>query len=69
MNRIFEPKAPIKVTDLMELNNLDDLLQGTFTMTTIQTEQRKEDGSFVAVSIKHLINNHIHLYLFVFSII
>lgn len=50
MNRIFEPKAPIKVSDLMELNNLDELLQSTFTMTTIQTEQRKEDGSFVAVS-------------------
>ncbi|XP_045469394.1 transcription-associated protein 1 isoform X2 [Harmonia axyridis] len=48
MNRIFEPKAPIKVSDLMELNNLDELLQSTFTMTTIQTEQRKEDGSFVA---------------------
>ncbi|KAL3270789.1 hypothetical protein HHI36_021313 [Cryptolaemus montrouzieri] len=47
MNKIFEPRAPIKVNDLSEVN-IEELLKETFTMTTIQTEQRKKDGTFVA---------------------
>ncbi|KAK9874414.1 hypothetical protein WA026_002761 [Henosepilachna vigintioctopunctata] len=47
MNTIFEPRAPIKVTELHEVN-IEELLKETFTMTTIQTEERKDDGTLVA---------------------
>lgn len=42
MNKIFEPKAPIKVHDLSELN-LEELLKETFTTTTIQVEKKNKD--------------------------
>lgn len=42
MNKIFEPKAPIKVGDLSELN-LEELLKETFTTTTIQVEKKNKD--------------------------
>ncbi|CAH0549746.1 unnamed protein product, partial [Brassicogethes aeneus] len=47
MNKIFEPRAPIKVKDLSELN-IEELLKETFTMTTIQTEKRNKDGNLIA---------------------
>lgn len=42
LNKIFEPKAPIKVNDLSELN-LEELLKETFTTTTIQVEKKNKD--------------------------
>lgn len=42
MNKIFEPRAPIKVKDLSELN-IEELLKETFTITVIQTEKRNKD--------------------------
>lgn len=50
MNKIFEPRSPIKVKDLTEIN-IEELLQETFTMTIIQTETRNNDGTLAAVSI------------------
>uniref|UniRef100_A0AAR5Q8F1 FAT domain-containing protein n=1 Tax=Dendroctonus ponderosae TaxID=77166 RepID=A0AAR5Q8F1_DENPD len=47
MPKIFEPKTPIKVKDLTDLN-LDELLQETFTIRSIQTENRSEDGTLIA---------------------
>ncbi|XP_072379030.1 transcription-associated protein 1 [Diabrotica undecimpunctata] len=47
MNKIFEPKPPIKVKDLSEVN-IEELLKETFTMTVIQTEARNEDGTLIA---------------------
>lgn len=49
MNKIFEPKPPLKVTDLSEIN-IEELLKETFTMTIIQTETRNKDGTQNAVS-------------------
>lgn len=53
MNKIFEPKAPIKVGDLSELN-LDELLNETFTTTTIQVEKKNKDDvvTITDVSVK-----------------
>lgn len=50
MNKIFEPKPPIKVKELIEVN-IEELLKETFTMTVIQTEDRNEDGTLIAVSL------------------
>ncbi|XP_057664226.1 transcription-associated protein 1 [Diorhabda carinulata] len=47
MDKIFEPKPPIKVKDLTEVN-IEELLKETFTMTVIQTEVRNDDGTLVA---------------------
>ncbi len=44
MPKIFEPRAPIKVKDLNELN-IEALLGETFTMTTITTEKKVPDGT------------------------
>lgn len=49
MNKIFEPKPPICVKDLSELNT-DELLKETFTITPIQTELRNKDGALISVS-------------------
>nr|CAH7738954.1 unnamed protein product [Callosobruchus chinensis] len=42
MDKIFEPRPPIKVKDLSEVN------METFTMTIIQTETRNKDGTLNA---------------------
>lgn len=47
MEKIFEPKTQIKVNDLTDLN-LEELLQETFTIRSIQTENRSEDGTLIA---------------------
>ncbi len=39
MSKIFEPREPLKVNDLSELN-VDALLEETFTMTSIQTTKK-----------------------------
>lgn len=48
MNKIFEPRPPIKVKDLSELN-IQELLKETFTIMTIQTEKKTKDGTAIAV--------------------
>lgn len=48
MGKIFEPRAPISVKDLSELNT-EELLKETFTITTIQTEKRNKDGALISV--------------------
>ncbi|XP_049825027.1 transcription-associated protein 1 isoform X2 [Aethina tumida] len=47
MDKIFEPRPPIKVKDLNELN-IEELLKETFTMTTIQTEVKNDEGNAIA---------------------
>ncbi|CAH1997935.1 unnamed protein product [Acanthoscelides obtectus] len=47
MDKIFEPRPPIKVKDLSEIN-MEELLKETFTMTIIQTETRNKDGTLNA---------------------
>uniref|UniRef100_A0A0K2TN82 Transformation/transcription domainassociated proteinlike [Nasonia vitripennis] n=1 Tax=Lepeophtheirus salmonis TaxID=72036 RepID=A0A0K2TN82_LEPSM len=42
--KIFEPRDPIKVKDLSELN-IEALLGETFTVTTITTEKKAPDGA------------------------
>lgn len=54
MNKIFEPRAPLKVKDLSEIN-IEELLKETFTMTIIQTDTRNKDGTQNAVSENTLI--------------
>lgn len=51
MKKIFEPRPPITVKDLSELNT-EELLKETFTITTIQTEKRNKDGALISVSTK-----------------
>lgn len=50
MNKIFEPRAPIKVKDLSELS-IEEYLNKTFTITSIQTEKKNEDGTLICVRI------------------
>lgn len=49
MDKIFEPRAPIKVKYLSELN-IEEMLKETFTMTPIQTEERNKDNTLISVS-------------------
>ena len=44
LNKIFEPRAAIKVKDLSELNIESELTQ-TFTITTVQTEKKTPENS------------------------
>ena len=48
--KIFEPRSPLKVRDLSEIN-LEALLNEIFTITTVQTEVKTQDGSNATVSI------------------
>ncbi|XP_017777683.1 PREDICTED: transformation/transcription domain-associated protein isoform X2 [Nicrophorus vespilloides] len=50
MSEIFEPRAPIKVKDLAELN-IDELLKETFTITSIQTEKRNNDQTLISYNL------------------
>ncbi|XP_030767739.1 transcription-associated protein 1 [Sitophilus oryzae] len=47
MPKIFEPKSQIKVEDLSKVN-INELLNETFTVTRIQTQERNEDGTAIA---------------------
>lgn len=49
MNKIFEPRPVIRVTDLSEVN-VEALLQETFTITPIHTEKKLQDGTSITVS-------------------
>lgn len=46
--KIFEPRPPIVVNELSEIN-LDELLQKTFTVTVIQTNTKMKDGTLISV--------------------
>lgn len=50
LNKIFEPRAPLRVSDISEVN-LIDLLNETFTITNIQTEKKNPDGSILSFNI------------------
>jgi len=50
LNKIFEPRAAIKVSDISELN-IPALLNETFTITNIQTEKKNNDGSVVSFNL------------------
>lgn len=50
MNKIFEPRPVIRVTDLSEVN-VEALLQETFTITPIHTEKKLQDGTSITVSV------------------
>ena len=43
LNSIFEPRAPIRVSDLKDLN-IEELLPEIFTVTPIQVEKVAPDG-------------------------
>lgn len=47
--KIFEPRPPLRVKDLSEIN-IDALLKETFTITAIQSEKKAADGTVVTVS-------------------
>lgn len=49
MAKIFEPRAPIRVKDLKELN-MEQLLAESYTITPIQVEKKTADGTTVTVS-------------------
>lgn len=47
--KIFEPRSQIKVKDVTEIN-VDQLLQETFTTTTILTDKKNADNQNISVS-------------------
>lgn len=47
--KIFEPRPPLRVKDLSEVN-IEVLLKETFTITAIQSEKKAADGTVVTVS-------------------
>lgn len=65
MNKIFEPRPPLKVKDLSEIN-IEELLKETFTMTIIQTEARNKDGTQNAV---RKINVYFSLFLTLYFLV
>lgn len=48
MPKIFEPKSPIRVSDLSKIN-IEALLKETFTVTVIQSDKTSDN---VAVSVR-----------------
>jgi len=49
MNKLFEPKPPLRIKDLSEID-LTTLLAETYTITAIQTEKKTQDGTVLTVS-------------------
>lgn len=56
--KIFEPRLPIRVKDLKELN-FDQLLGETYTITPIQVEKKTNDGATITVNKKLIILNEL----------
>ena len=50
LNKIFEPRSPIKVKDLSELN-IEAVLAETFTATVVLTETRTPDGNNISYNL------------------
>lgn len=50
LHRIFEPRPVLKVKDLSSIN-VKQLLEEIFTVTTIQTESKSQDGNFVSYNL------------------
>ncbi|XP_034936834.1 transformation/transcription domain-associated protein [Chelonus insularis] len=48
--KIFEPRPPIRVKDLSEIN-IDTLLKETFTITPIQSEKKAADGTVITYNL------------------
>lgn len=48
--KIFEPRPPLRVKDLSEIN-IEALLKETFTITAIQSEKKAADGTVLTVNI------------------
>jgi len=63
LSKIFEPRPPLRVKDLSEIN-IEALLKETFTITAIQSEKKAADGTVVTVSIFliYLIPNLFHFH-------
>lgn len=50
LESIFEPRPPIVVSDLSEIN-LDEILQKTFTVTSVQTSKKTKDGTIISYNL------------------
>ncbi|XP_071454988.1 transformation/transcription domain-associated protein [Hetaerina americana] len=50
LNKIFEPRPPIRVKDLSEVN-IEALLSETFTLTAIQSEKKTPDGTVISYNL------------------
>lgn len=50
MNKIFEPRSPIKIKELSELN-IEAVLSETFTSTVVLTETRTPDGNNISYNL------------------
>lgn len=50
LNKIFEPRSPIKIKELSELN-IEAILAETFTSTVVLTESRTPDGSNISYNL------------------
>lgn len=62
MSKIFEPKQPIRVRDLSDIN-IDELLTETYTVTAIQSENNAGDGTLISVWYNLAILIYIFVYL------
>ena len=58
LSKIFEPKQPIRVKDLSDIN-IDELLTETYTVTAIQSENNAGDGTLISVLYYLLIVNYL----------
>lgn len=67
--KIFEPRPPIRVKDLSEVN-IEQLLLETFTLTPIQTEKKLADGTVVIVRLYYFLiffgKTYHFTYIFIF---
>jgi len=50
LNKIFEPRSPIKIKELSELN-IEAILAETFTSTVVLTESRTPDGNNISYNL------------------
>ncbi|XP_011636974.1 transformation/transcription domain-associated protein [Pogonomyrmex barbatus] len=50
LSKIFEPRSPLRVKDLSEIN-IEALLKETFTITAIQSEKKAADGTVVTYNL------------------
>ncbi|XP_012223234.1 transformation/transcription domain-associated protein isoform X2 [Linepithema humile] len=50
LSKIFEPRPPLRVKDLSEIN-VEALLKETFTITAIQSEKKAADGTIITYNL------------------
>lgn len=66
LNQIFEPRPPLRVKDISELN-LEQILNTTYTVTTVHCERSVLSSS--TSNTYHTVSQHLNAYILIYGYI